>query len=369
MDQATARRRLISLRKRHGFTQDVVTEALGFSDRQTLSDIELGKRLIAPAELARAARLFDVSIDYFTDPLELAGEACFSWRQTSDDAAGLSDFEARASRWIATWRHLRRLQDASVNSLQIRVGLNEKSSYEEAAGEGEAISSALELGEVPACSLAGVLEERLDTLVLFVDAGPGISGAACQLGALNAILINRNESEGRRAFDLGHELFHVLTWQQFPPAHIDASSLLSPKQKRIEKLADHFSAGLLMPRQSIESFVTRVPVPRSPDELVEWIREGAERMHVSGQAFKWRLVALGYLPKASADRIPDSALRVEAKASDAPARFSRNFIGLVGWGIEQGHLSIRRAADAIGTSVDELAELFSEHGLRTPFDL
>jgi uncharacterized protein DUF955 len=38
----------------------------------------------------------------------------------------------------------------------------------------------------------------------------GISGVACQLQAGDAILINRQENEGRRNFDLAHEIFHVL---------------------------------------------------------------------------------------------------------------------------------------------------------------
>jgi hypothetical protein len=53
----------------------------------------------------------------------------------------------------------------------------------------------------------------------------------------------------------------------------------------------------------------------------------------------------------------------------APLRFSRRFVETLGWGLSLGHISVRRAAQVIGTSVDDLADLFSEHGLKCPFDL
>ena len=80
MDQTTIRRRLQALRERRDVSQAELSQALGFNDRQTLSDIELGKRQVAPVDLVRAAEFFGVDSDYFTDPLELAGEASFSWR-------------------------------------------------------------------------------------------------------------------------------------------------------------------------------------------------------------------------------------------------------------------------------------------------
>lgn len=48
---------------------------------------------------------------------------------------------------------------------------------------------------------------------------------------------------------------------------------------------------------------------------------------------------------------------------------SHHFVATLGWGIEGGHLSARRAATVVGTSLNELGVLFTEHGLKTPFDL
>lgn len=370
MDQASnIRRRLHALRERRNVSQAELSRALGFNDRQTLSDIELGKRSVAPLELVRAAEFFGVNTAYFTDPLELAGEARFSWRQAASSANDLESFESRAGRWIATYRHLSRLKGESVNSSLTRVDLTSKSSFEQAAAEGDAVSRALELGDVPSLNLASVLEEKLDTLVLLVDTVAGVSGAACQLGPLNTIIINRREVEGRRAFDMGHELFHLITWQEMPPRHIEEDGTLPRSYKRVEQLADNFSSGLLMPSYAIADHVRRSPVPIDETEIAAWIRHAASHFHVSGQALKWRLVGLDLLKKAIAERISDASLRTESEGMPLPARFSRRFMETLGWGIDEGHLSVRRAADIVSTTIDDLADLFSEHGLKTPFDL
>ena len=74
MQQATIRNRLRYLRDSRGVSQESLSEVLGFNDRQTLSDIELGNRNVRPEELVRAAQFFNVTADYFTDPFELAAQ-------------------------------------------------------------------------------------------------------------------------------------------------------------------------------------------------------------------------------------------------------------------------------------------------------
>jgi len=370
MYQVLIRQRLRSLRDQRNITQAELSKALGFKDRQILSNIEQGKRDVTPEDIVRAAHFFNISVDYFTDPLELAGEARFSWRKTADDDDGLAAFEAQAGRWIATFRHLSQLREEVVNSSLLRIDINKNSSFEEAAEQGDVVSQALELGNVPALSLPEMLEERLNTLVLFVDTKPGVSGAACQLGPLNTIIINRGESEGRRSFDLGHEFFHLLTWVEMPPRHLESKDEGTKLQRKIEKLADNFSAGLLMPRYSVQRLIEQKPIPSEETEIAHRIKELALNFRVSGQALKWRLVNLGVLKNSVALRIDDSEIRFNAsEINTSPARFSRKFVETLGWGIEIGHLSARKAASVIGTTLDDLADLFAEHGLKTPFEL
>ena len=68
-------------------------------------------------------------------------------------------------------------------------------------------------------------------------------------------MVNRNESEARRYYNLAHELFHALTWDAMKPAHRESNSIdehISGKRakQRIEQLADNFAATLLMPKSS-----------------------------------------------------------------------------------------------------------------------
>jgi len=123
MDTAIIRTRLQALREQRQITQDALAQALGFKDRQTLSAIELGDRKVTADEVVHAARFFKVPVDYFTDPFELAGEGRFSWRQTNASMKQLDEFEARAGKWIAAYRHLSRLKGTPVNSSMRRVAL------------------------------------------------------------------------------------------------------------------------------------------------------------------------------------------------------------------------------------------------------
>jgi XRE family transcriptional regulator, fatty acid utilization regulator len=367
MDQATVRRRLQLLRERRKETLEDLAYALGLKDHQTLSDIELGKREIASEELVEVAAHFGVSPDYFTDPLELAGEAMFSWRRDAANGNDIGGFEALAGRWIATYRYLCLLKGDPVNSSLTRVNLSTRSSFEDAANEGDAVSRTLKLGDVPSAKLAEVLESKCDTLVLLIDTWPGISGAACQFGSLNTILVNRKESIGRRSFDMGHELFHLLTWANMPPPHVEGASDQPKLAKRIEQLADNFASGLLMPLHVINSRLERSPMPGKDGDIAGWLCEHSSALGVSGAALKWRLVCLGKLKNSLAAKISDDA--VKAHVGETPPQFSRRFVEVLWWGLEQGILSARRAAKIVSSTVDELADIFTAHELDAPFVL
>ena len=73
--------RIKVLREQRGQSQHDLVRLFGFKDRQTLSAIETGERKVSAEELLRAVELFGVQLDYFTDPLLLAGEGSFSWRR------------------------------------------------------------------------------------------------------------------------------------------------------------------------------------------------------------------------------------------------------------------------------------------------
>lgn len=360
--------RLHYLRETHNLTQEELARKLGFKDRQTLSQIENGERKLSSSELVLAAQIFSVGLDFFTDPFELAGEGKFSWRQSGTPPEVLDAFELKAGRWIAAYRHLSKLKGKVINSSIRRLALDRKSSFEEAVEEGEAMCRLLGLGEIPSERLTESLQNELDTLVLEVDTASGISGAACQLTQMNAIVVNRSESQSRRNYDLAHELFHLLTWSTMPPPRYD-DIMPTRENKRVEQLAENFAAGLLMPSNVINRHIQETGGIPSGGQLVAWLNCTAQKLGVSAVALQWRLVNMNFISKK--DRVADELLRHNGSPikTTTPPKFGKQFMEVIGWAIDSGQVSVRRAAKLLDVTVDELSTIFEENSLRTPYDL
>jgi Zn-dependent peptidase ImmA (M78 family)/transcriptional regulator with XRE-family HTH domain len=360
-------RRLKTARGRAGLTQAQLSEKLGFKDRQTVAAIEAGQRKLSAEELVRAMQALGVDLDYFTDSFRLVGEGSFSWRAAKDATASLLDkFEERAGGWIALHRKLGEGRDALRSALQPRLPLTEKSSYEEAREAAEALGHEWGLGEIPALRLPERVQEKLGALVLYVDAPPCISGAACQLPDLNAVLINRKEPEGRRHYDLAHEIFHLLTWEQMPPEHREEEIPRGGKGKRVEQLADNFASALLMPEHTL----TPCWQARGETDIHKWLNATATQLLVTAVALKWRLVQLGWIGKAELLEIVDSRLTANGRPKEPlPQLFSDEFVKCLHGALSKGDLSVRRAASLLEMTIEDLADLFKDYGLTVPFDV
>lgn len=361
------RRRLKAAREKLGLTQAQLTEKLGFKDRQTLAAIEAGQRKVSAEELLRAVQVLGLDLEYFTDSFRLAGEGRFSWRAHKDAPPNLLHaFEEMAGRWIATWRRLGELQGAKPSALQPALALSERSSFEQARAAAESLVEEWKLGDVPAATLETAIR-KLGTLILYVDPPQPISGAACQVPGANAILINRKEPEGRRHYDLAHELFHLLTWEQMPPEHTETDPPRGTKAKRIEQLADNFAAALLMPERAL---LPRWQA-RGEQEIHRWLNSTASYFLVTAKALKWRLTNLGWLTKGDLPKINDAKLIFNGRPKGQqplPGLFSTEFVKRLHVGLTRGQLSVRRVAEILDLTIQALPDLFREHKLSVPFD-
>lgn len=362
--------RLKAARERRGLTQQQMAAALGLEHRQTLASIENGERKVTAIELVNLVRVLQLDLDYFTDAFRLDGEGRFSFRADPSAPGGvLDDFEAKAGRWIATYRELATEHGVRPTWLQYKLGLTPKSTYEQAQAAAESLSSQWKLGERPAEALAPALERHLDALVLHVDAPEGVSGAASQLPGLNSVLVNRREPEGRRHFDLAHEFFHLLTWDAMPPARVEAVSHAHfGKLNRVEQLAENFAAALLMPERIIRA---RWTSPENTDEVAHWSTAFARDLRVSVAASTWRLHNLNLISKAEAQRIierrGEAADRTRVEATP-PRLFSERFVRCIGSALDAGRLSVMRAADLLDLSLAELAELLRSYQIEPSFE-
>lgn len=233
---------------------------------------------------------------------------------------------------------------------------------------GERFVAEFELGDVPATRLVEVMERELGALVLMVDAFEGISGAACRLPELDAVLINRHEVAGRRHFDLGHELFHILTWDAMPPEHTEEAR--ETGGNRVEQLANNFASAVLMPVPVLDRYGDWSEIPER--DLPARLNAVADELLVTASALKWRLLALGRLKPMVARTISDAALRHNGRRADAtqpPLLFSKPFMEVIGLALGEGRVSARRAAGLLDLSLDDLTELFEAHGVDPPIDL
>lgn len=355
-------RRIRWYRERRGLTQEQLASALGFSDRQTLAALEAGERRVTATELARAAMALDVAVETFLDPFRLVGEGEFSFRASDSATDDIIDaFAERAGRWIATYRELGHQSAKKPNPLSYKLNLRRDSSFEDAQASAEALWAQWKLGAVPAARLQDAVTRELGVLVLYVDAPKGISGAASQLPGVATILVNRRESEGRRNYDLAHELFHVLTWDAMPPERIEPQEVKPVKGNRSEQLANNFAAALLMP----EPVMTGRWQRRGEVNIVDWVVATALEMKVSASALQWRLVNLRMIAR--------SAMKVIAEklegSSAAPLLFSRALIERVHHAVEDGRLSLRRAAVLLDLSLDAFAELCRSYDLPLSYDM
>jgi Zn-dependent peptidase ImmA (M78 family)/DNA-binding XRE family transcriptional regulator len=351
--------RLKYLRDVRGWTQQELSGKFGFNDRQTLASIEAGDRKLSAEELVKAAAIFEVSLDQFTNPFLISGEGRFSWRQSDLDTGTLLEFETQASEWIGMYRELSLRLGEKFSAVLPRLPLNLDNSYEDAALAGERLAEQLELGPIPAGALLEQVESKLETLVLLVDMSEGISGAAIQIPEFNVVLINRREPSYRRNFNLGHELFHVLTWESLPPEHLDGSST-SRKQTRIEQMANSFASGLLMPSYLLND------QGKASGDLAGWLNNRASELQVSAVALKWRLHNVGLLSKEEIARIDDDSLRfngAESSGEDVPSSYSARFIRTICAAIENGEVSAKQVSRVLNLNLDDLNDLIYSHGL------
>ncbi len=355
-------RRVRAAREEARMSQDQLSQGLGFENRQVLSNIESGKRKLGVDELLKLMQLLKKELEFFTDPLRLVGEQ-ISWRADAKAQNIISKYEPQAGGIMAAYRAFATQLGEPVSAPHVQLALTKKSSYEDAATAAERLAVDWQLGEVPARALPQAIEQRLGVPVLFVDAPPAISGAASRMPELSVILINRNEPQFRRNYDLAHELFHVLTWQAMPPNELDA---VQEKKSRVEVLADAFAAALLTPRGALEPLWAA----RGKRELHTWINATAAQLGVSGQALFYRLKALGWGEPEEMLGIDFERLKWqgrEPRAADKPRLYSEKFVEMLYRMLDGGWISVRRAAGLLNCTTEELAKLLQSYGKKAPF--
>ena len=182
----------------------------------------------------------------------------------------------------------------------------------------------------------------------------------------NAILVNRAEPEGRRNFDIAHEVFHLLTWDVMAPDRVDEAG---GKRKRVEQLADNFAAALLMPAPTMAA---RWGAHDITSDVHDWLNETAVDLRVSAVACMWRLRTLGFLSKADVLAIDEKRLVANGRPAAAipyVPKFSEQFVRCIAVALDAGRISVKRAASLLSLNMQEFATLLSDHGFEPSFEV
>ncbi len=369
-------KRVAMLRDALGMTQEQLSERLGFRNRQSLQAIECGKRKLHVEELLRLMELSGRPLSYFTDPFLWAGEGDFSFRLEHEGKAQLAEYEKVVGNLAMLWRYL-----SEANGIRSSAGpgiaISPESTYEDVASVANTLARWLDLGEVPALTLADKIEQDFFIPVLYVEAPKGISGATFHDDGLNVIFINGNEVSGRQNFNVGHEFFHALTWSVRPPARDDQEESPTPASRRWEQLANIFARTLLMPdhlmlRQWDELSSHSPGDTASPKHIAEMVQKAAGHFQVTAPALFWRLVSLNILDSGLESEILPRLEKLslhETHVTHRRALLSLFFLRNLANAIEDGRISVRKAASILRLDIDGLAESYRSHGLPVPFDL
>jgi XRE family transcriptional regulator, fatty acid utilization regulator len=366
-------KRIRIARQAKRLTQEEFSQHFGFNDRQTISTIETGVRPVSSEEMVKISKLLDRPISFFTDPYLVTEPNGFSYR-SKGNSTDIDAFEQKTHKLISASRRFQNLLgQAPFNFSNQLNSLTRRATVVEAAKEGEQTCKALNLGVPPALNLIEQIEAQIKVHVLFVDAPESISAVACRLVDGAYILLNRKEASFRRNFNLGHELFHILTWKEMPPERIDTIQQGGGRPKP-EKLADSFSSGLLIPTELLkECWQRRATVGNFYAQILAVAKE----FRVSGEAIYWRLINTNFIKKENVPLDRSKLLRVDAAQERTPQDgtpregkpnlYNAAFVKKLYEVLDHGLVSVRKAAEVLDCEPEDLRQLVASYNFEPSF--
>lgn len=298
-DKALAAR-LKSARESVGLSLTEASRRLCFPNYQTLSKIEEGGRIVKAAELSTFARAYYSSVNQLLGIQEARPPAIFLWRSEGKSEERL-EAERRISKHCTHYVSIEKIlglpQSAGFPRLvKGREMIRTDGDVDDVASKA---CNLLNLGKRPACSLAKVLEQEYGVKLLYLplsDAGSAASIVHPDWGAV--ITINSDEAPWRRAYDLGHELFHLLTWEVVMPEEKENASLHGD----LEKKANRFASTLLLPDSEIQSELHKL-LRRSHSISFSDLVDLAREFGVSTKALLYRMANLRFFTWERADEL------------------------------------------------------------------
>lgn len=361
--QETLGQRIRAARKRLGITQADLAQRVGFSAHQIVSQIEKGRRDVRAWELAKIAKVLRVEFSSLLSETGFTPEPMVLWRERPRGEA--EEIEAGFLKRCREYHWLEELCDIESPGRFPRYDADAYSARTlEVAKLAKMVGNQLNLGARPATSLAKILEEVYGAKIWYERLKNGGSGA-CVIGDFGpAMLVNSGESPWRRNYDIAHELFHLLTWESFPPESLYEDNQLN---RAVERAADTFASWLLLPADAV---LTEFDRYRELGAIkYSTIVQMARDFDVSTEALLWRLERLGRILASEVERVlNDSAFRSVDKATMhegwwTPAEPPERFVRLAFFAYQRGRLSRARLAELLDTSLFNLTDKLLRYDL------
>ena len=334
---------------------------MGMKSHASFVSIENGTREIKTWELLRLATIMKVTPEslYTEEIKEYPELPVILWRNKAKDPSIVLKDERNVIQHCEDYRLIKRLMSESPPLKQLPSEVFDITTVEISWINllAERMHRELNLGDYPASLLAQRIEE--DYGVLLMTGQLESSSAACSRGDWGSVIIlNKKEVAWRQMFNLAHELFHLITWNEKLIELIHADKVLFNKN---EKFADTFAAALLMPQQMIDLDV------RGNKLTYSFVIALARKYLVSTQAMLWRLCYLRILSRESVERIlSDEDFKHQVNFNGViqfNQPFDNRFLRLAYLAFERGRLSKARLTQMLNVKLRDLNQYLIDRGL------
>ncbi|GAM08381.1 helix-turn-helix domain protein [Geobacter sp. OR-1] len=357
--------RLRKAREAVGLSIGDAATRLGFTNYQTLSNIEKGEREVKASELAQFAKTYFCNLNNLLMGDDIPQPAVhFLWRRAPSERK--TEIEASIKHRFEEYHLLEKLLGLveegsgpviSVSPADIRT-------YHQVDALAAKVSNLLNMGSRPALSLQKVMEQMLRTKILFIELsefGSAASTVHPEFGA--AIVVNSEEAPWRINFTLAHELFHIITWNTFNPSDLEQDEALF---KDIEKKAERFASTLLLPESAVrEELNARIKEQKlSFSDIVDIARE----FGVSTQALLYRMANMRFIEWEKANDLArnDELLMIDRRIrrdADYEAPSSERFTLLAVKCLRKGLISRGKFSELLEIDRADIDEFLEYRGL------
>ena len=331
-------KRLKKARKAIGYTLKKAADESNIGE-SSLSEFENSKREPKFYQLSKLAQIYREPVEFFFADT-IPAEGLMLWRaKPEEQLVGQTESEFRQ---LCRQYHSLEVCMGQVQKIvlpQPTVTKPEDFDYRQASRFAEEVLRDFSLGDVPSTSLKQILEERYYIKIFHLSfQGSAISTFSQDFGY--AILLNKDNKQWRRNFDLAHELFHILTWNIFRSQNCELS-------EHEEKLANAFASRLLLPTDLVKDKIDSALNDRKSISL-EVLDEIAREFGVSLEALLWRMV---YLYDKSAEDIEkyieqskELKIRRPERISDEPDELPERYCSLAIKALNGGKTSLMQFA-------------------------